>query len=55
MASVPASKGLVQFVNIFDIAWECEKECDGIHVTPRAAKDIVSSISLSTKSTTLSV
>ena len=26
MSSVPASKGLAEFINIFDIQWECVKE-----------------------------
>ena len=38
MASVPASKGLVQFVNIFDIAWECEKNVT-VYVTPKPQRN----------------
>jgi len=41
------SEGKVKFIYIFDIPWTCEKGCDGIHVTPKAAKEIVSTISVS--------
>ena len=44
------SEGKVKFIYIFDIPWTCEKGCDGIHVTPKAAKEIVSTISVSQSS-----
>ncbi len=45
-ASIPYSKGKAQFIDIFNIEWTCEEECDGIHVTPDAAEKIVSKIKI---------
>lgn len=45
-ASIPSSLGMVDFIDIFSQQWECESNCDGIHVTKEAAKKIVANISI---------
>ena len=49
-ASNPASVGKADFIDIFSYEWQCEKDCDGIHVTRMAAKEIVSNINIKEES-----